>query len=91
MLEWIQKILKIKYLLMEVKTSKRKIPIYLVSTQQNVPVVEQQLKILQVKTISAKSRTNPQQEQLTCNANNLNLKDSKIKPVYIHNSNSLEP
>ena len=75
---------------MEVKISKRNNPIYLVYTQQNAPVVERQLKILQVKTISAKSKTNPQQEQLTCNANSWNLKDSKIKLVYIHNSNSLE-
>ena len=54
---------------MEAKISKRNNPIYLVYTQQNAPVVERQLKILQVKTISAKSKTNPQQEQLTCNAN----------------------
>ena len=75
---------------MEVKISKKNILIYLVSTQQNARAVERQLKILQVKTISAKSKTNPQLEQLTYNANSWNLKDSKIKPVYIHNSNSLE-
>ena len=76
---------------MEVKIFKRKIPIYLVSTLQSEPAVERQPKILLAKTISAKSKTNLQQEQLTYNANSWNLKDSKIKLVYIHNSNSLEP
>ena len=75
---------------MEVKISRRNNPIYLVSTQQNVPAVERLLKILQVKTISAKSKTNLLQEQSTYNANSWNLKDSKIKLVYIHRSNSLE-
>ena len=75
---------------MEVIISRKNILICLVSTQQNVPAVERQPKILQAKTISAKSRTNPRQVQLIYNANSWNLKDTKIKTAYIHNNNSLE-